>query len=253
MVKKKEKILEDHTEVSSNQYEKLRDELFQYRVDIKSFQRSMRIVWVSITIGFALLGYLGYGQVEDLLDRVEKKANDRLAKTDSLLAKVDTRYLDSLIAVVNEKTIAYEASVAALEKGTRVNNNMIRSLISGLPYNKRFDVKHTPFIVTDAINMFDIIYYTDDYVFGETGDCYVVMGEEYKKEEGDIFLVEVKVENRRVAVFYQTFEALENYNKLHYSFGSYEHETRYSLVIALIRKRGEDFIAYSQTKPIVVK
>lgn len=253
MARKIEKNPEVHTADAGSQYEKLRDELFQYRVEIQSFKHSMKTIWISITIGFALLGFLGYGQVEALLDRVEKKANDRLSKTDSLLAKVDTHYLDSLIAVVNEKTIAYEASVAALEKGTRVNNNMIKSLIRGIPYNKRFDVEHTPYLETDATNMFDIIYYTDDYTYGETGDCYVVMGEEYKKEEGDIFLVEVKVENRRVAVFYQTFEAFENYNKLHYSFGNYEQATRYSLVIALIRKRGKEFIGYTQTKPIVAK
>ncbi len=253
MVKKKEKTPEEHAADSSNQYEKLRDELFQYRVEIQSFKHSMKTIWISITIGFALLGFLGYGQVEALLDRVEKNANERLSKTDSLLAKVDTHYLDSMIAVVNEKTISYEASVAALEKGTRVNNNMIKSLISGIPYNKRFDVEHTPYMKTDATGMFDIIYYTDYYVYGETGDCYVVMGEEYKKEDGDIFLVEVRVENRHVAVFYQTFEAFDSYNKLHYNFRRFENATHYSLEIALIRKRGKDFIGYTQTKPIIVK
>lgn len=253
MVKKKEKNIEARTEVSSTQYEKLRDELFQYRVEIQSFKHSMRTIWISITVGFTLLGFLGYGKVEALLDRVETKANERLSKTDSLLAKVDTQYLDSLIAVVNEKTLAYEASVASLEKGTLVNNNLMKSLIKDIPYNKRFDVKHTPYFETDATNMFNVIYYTDNYAYGETGDCYVVMGEEYKKEEGDVFLVEVKVENRNIAVFYQTFEAFENYNKLHYSFGDHKHGSRYLLVIALIRKRGTDFIGYTQTNPIVVK
>lgn len=253
MVKKKEKNIEAHTEESSTQYEKLRDELFQYRVEIQSFKHSMRTIWISITVGFTLFGFLGYGKVEALLDRVETKANERLSKTDSLLAKVDTQYLDSLIAVVNEKTLAYEASVAALEKGTLVNNNLMKSIIKDIPYNKRFDVKHTPYFETDATNMFNVIYYTDNYAYGETGDCYVVMGEEYKKEEGDVFLVEIKVENRNIAVFYQTFEAFENYNKLHYSFGDHKHGSRYLLVIALIRKRGTDFIGYTQTKPIVVK
>ena len=251
--KEKNKIIENDIAATNYQYEKLRDELFQYRVEIQSFKRSMRSLWISATVVFTLFGFFGYGKLEALLSRVEKKANERLSKTDSLLAKVDTYYLDSLIALVNEKTIVYEAAVAALEKGTRVNNSVIKSFISGIPYNKRFDVTHTPYLETDATNMFDIIYYTDNYSYGERGDCYLVMGEEYKKERDDIFLVEVLVENRRVAVFNQTFEALENYNKLHYSFKKYEQENHYSLVIALIRKRGEEFIGYTQTKPIIVK
>lgn len=54
MVKKKEKNIEEHAVESSGQYEKLRDEMFQYRVEIQSFKHSMKTIWISISIGFAL-------------------------------------------------------------------------------------------------------------------------------------------------------------------------------------------------------
>ena len=250
MVKKKEKIIEETNDKSNNEYEKLREELFEYSVDIKSYKNSMNTLWICVTVVIAILGFLGYDKLEALLDRVEKSANDKLARTDSLLSKVDTHYLDSLTNLVNEKTIAYEATVEALERGTRVNNNMIKSLISGLPFNKRYDVEHTPYIETDATNLFDIIYYTDNYVYGETGVCYVLMGEEYIKEKGDILLVKVRPENRNVVVYYQTFETFDNYNKLHYSFGRYEQANKYILEVALIRKRDVKFMGYTQMKSI---
>lgn len=250
MVKKKEKNIEENSCKSRNEYEKLREELFEYRVDIKSYKNSMNTLWICVTVVIAILGFLGYDKLETLLNRVEDSANERLARTDSLLSKVDTHFLDSLTTLVNEKTVAYEATVNALERGTRVNNNMIKSLIGGLPFNKRYDVEHTPYIETDATNLFDIIYYTDNYEYGETGVCYVLMGEEYVKKKGDILLVKVRPDNRNIVVYYQTFETFDNYNKLHYSFGRFEQANKYILEVVLIRNRDGKFMGYTQKKSI---
>lgn len=250
MMKKKESI--ENTPQDSSKIEKLRDDLFQYRVEIQSYKRSMNILSACVSIVIALLGFFGYNKVESLLDKVEQGANERLAKTDELLDKIDTHYLDSLKLTVEERTLAYEQAISALEKGTRVNNELYKKLITGLPYNKRSEVKYDSYILRDATNIFDVVFYSDKYSLGQTGECYIVMGDEFVKEKYDVLLVEVLPKQRNVAIYYQMFEVYSNYNKLHFKFGRFEQYKDYELAVILLRKKGKDVIGYMQKKPISI-
>ncbi len=233
--------------------EKLRDELFEYRVDIHSYKRSMNILWACVSVVIAILGFFGFDRVEALLDRVEQNANERLAQTDMLLSKVDTHYLDSLTAIVQERTQAYQDAIAALEKGTRVNNELYKKLISGLPYNKRIEGKRSPYIQKEATNLFDVVFYTEKYSYNQTGECYVVMGEEYRLEKDDFISVEIRPRNRHVIIFEQSYEVFSNYNKFHFQFEEFEGYSDYDLSIILFRKNGKEIYGYQLSKPISVK
>ena len=123
----------------------------------------MSTLWACVSVVVALLGFFGYNRVEALLDRVEKSANERLSKTDSLLVRIDSHFLDSLMTVVDERTTAYHDAIAALEKGARVNNELYKKLISGLPYNKRDATSIKSYIRDDATSLFDIVYYPNPY------------------------------------------------------------------------------------------
>lgn len=254
MIKKtgKNKIKSEIVE-NKESYEKLRDELFQYRVEIQSYKRSMRTLWACVSIVIAVLGFFGYNRIETLLGKVESNANARLARTDSLLMKVDTHFLDSVRTVVEERTASYEEAIAALENGTRVNNELYRKLISALPFNKRKEKDVGVYSVENAINIFDIVYYTESYRVGRDGDCYVVMGDEFIKEKDDILLIIVEPINRNIAVFYQTFEVLDKYNKLYFCFDKYEKYEDYTLSAILLRRRGHDYVGYSLSRLITLK
>lgn len=245
----------DEEELRNNNvsYEKLRDELFQYRVDIQTYKRSMNMVWACVSVVVAILGFFGYNRVEALLDKVEQNANERLSQTDELLAKVDMNYLDSLRTIVEQRTLSYEEAISALEKGTRVNNDLYKKLFDGLPYNKRVDNSYDAYYPSDATNIFDIIYYTESYSLGKDGDCYVIMGEEYKYEVDDMFLVEIMPKDRNMAIYYQKFEVHNNYNKLHFNFKKFEQYKEYTLDVILLRKKGDILNGYRTVVPINIK
>ncbi len=254
MAKKGEKQTEINKQTENPQsYEKLRDELFQYRVDIQSYRRSMNALWACVPVIMAILAFFGYNKVEALLDKVEQSANERLSETDALLSKVDAHYLDSLTAIVEERTIAYEEAIAALEKGTRVNNELYTKLISGLPYNKRVETKVEPYVGKSATNLFDIVFYSEKYKYGQTGECYVVMGDEYSIEKDDVFLIEVRPRNRHMIISSETFEVLGNYNKFHFRFGQFEQYSDYELSVVLLRKKGKDTMGYKLSMPITAQ
>jgi hypothetical protein len=237
----------------NSSYEKLRDELFHYRIEIQSYKRSMGMLAVCVSIVLAVIGFFGYNKVDSIVEEVKRSANERLSRSDSILAKIDTRFLDSITTVVQERTVLYEKAVDALEKGTRVNNELFRKLIAGLPYNKRAVAKTTKHYLSDATNLFDVVYYTDSYKSNEEGVCYIVMGDEYKQESDDVFLVEILPENRNVAVFYQTFEVQRNYNKLHFSFSQFETYKDYQLKVVLLRNQGDKAAGYGIIRKITIK
>lgn len=253
MAKKTKKAIKENNQCErTTSYEKIKDELFQYRVEIQSYKRSMNMLWICVSIVLSILTFFGYNKIEVLLDEVKQTANEKLAETEQLLSKINTHYLDSLTTIVEERTIAYEEAIAALEKGTKVNNELYKKLISGLPYNKRIAAEFEPYIEKDATNLFDIVFYSDHYISGQTGECYVVMGDEYSPEKDDVFFIEVMPNNRRVIIYYQTYEVLRNYNKFHFKFDKYEQSNDYNLVIALQRKQGKETIRYTISKPIAI-
>lgn len=246
MAKKNEK-----KEIENNEsYEKLRDELFKYRVDIKSYRRSMSTLIAAVSAIVAIFGFFGYSRIEDLLNKVEMTANARLAKTDSLLASIDTHYLDSLTAVVEERTAQYEEAIAALERGTKVNNDVVKRIISSLPYNKRAQIRYETYVRKDATNYYELLFYTDLYSAASTGECYVVMGAEYDRQKDDYFLIEVLPIDTNVAIYYQTFEIQDTYNKMYFRFARYEDKREYRLNVILIRKKGAEYEGYTVSAPI---
>lgn len=249
MVKKADKNVSNENE----SYEKLRGELFEYRVDIKSYKRSMNTLIAAASVVMTILAFFGYNRIEAIHDEVEARANARLAKTDSLLAMVDMRYLDSLKEVVNERTLLYEEAIAALERGTRVNNEIYKKLIESLPYNKRLGDGFGAYYDKDAFNLFDVVYYSENYSFKNTGECYVVMGDEFVKQQGDMFLVEVFPQNRNVAVYFQLFEVHDNYNRLYFKFDKFEQYDKYVLNVVLLRNNGKERYGYSMKKEIVCR
>lgn len=253
MKNKDRKSNEEENLRNNDSYEKLRDELFHYRVDIQAYKRSMNMLWACVSIIVAIFGFFGYNRVEALLDKVEQNANERLSQTDELLAKVDMNFLDSLRTIVEQRAKSYEEAIAALENGTRVNNDLYKKLFDGLPYNKRVDNSYDAYYPSDATNIFDIIYYTESYTLGKDGDCYVIMGEEYNYEVDDVFLVEVMPKDRNMAIYYQKFEVHNNYNKLHFNFKKHEQYQEYTLDVILLRKKGDILNGYRMVVPINIK
>lgn len=254
MARKTVKTKKEEAERSNvDSYEKLRNELFDYRVEIQSFKHSIKMLCACVSVVLALLGFFGYNHIESILDKVESNANSRLATTDALLAKVNTEVLDSLMLEVEKKTASYSTAISALEKGTRVNNELYKKLIDGLPFNNSIENKYDPYILKDVNNLFDIVYYSSDYSAGKKGECYVVMGEKYIKEKEDVLLVSIETKDRNRSLFYQYFEVQSNYNKLYFRFSKFNDDTDYYLRIILLRKNGTETYGYNYSKRITLK
>ena len=106
--KQKNMTKKSNTVSEENENNKLRDELFEYRVDIKSYIRNLNTIIIAGTLIISVLAFFGYNKIENIEKIVIDKTNQRLAITDSLLAKIDQKKIDSIknILIVKKRNIA---------------------------------------------------------------------------------------------------------------------------------------------------
>lgn len=260
MPKKTEK--QQVTDSKDFQYEKLREELFQYRVEISSYKKSMKYLIGCVSVVIAVLAFFGYDKIDTIIKGIERQTNQRLAKTDSLLSTIDIYYLDSLKAVVSEKTHSYEEAIAALERGTQANQELFRIMIENMSYNTRIENSFTSFNVADSqpsyigkegIGFFDIVYYTGELNDGGEGECYVVLEDGLERDDSDFFLVEVLPNGRNVAIFYQCFKIQGKYNKIPFVIHRFENYSDYRLRVIYIKQSEKNNIGYSLQRPVKIK
>lgn len=237
MAKKK---AEKPTLDNNDSIETMRDELFQYRVEICSYKRSMNCLIACVSVVIALLGFFGYDKIDSVADRFEERASNRLSVTDSILAKIDTHFLDSITNIINQTTIVYENALLSLEKGIQYNTDY-KQLISKQPYNKRKEGFVNSFAIRNATNVFDLAYYTDSIHSGNVGECFVVMRDDYDYSQEDLFLVEILPSGSNTVIYRQTFEVKSDYNKFYYQFNKQESNNKYKLEVILLKKVGNQF------------
>lgn len=182
-------------------YEKLRDELFHYRIEIKSYQRSFGILATCVSVVIGILAFFGYERIESVMKSYESRANNRLAHTDSLLANVDAKALDSLRDAVASRTALYEKAMSELEKGTRINSELFKIIIRNLPFNSHVEHPIDSYQQNSAAGVFDIGFYTELYKTGQTGECHVVFNENATIGPEDVFIVSIFPKNRHLPFF----------------------------------------------------
>lgn len=249
MAKKKD-VHDVRDSANLESYEKLRDELFHYRIEIKSYQRSIGILATCVSIVIGILAFFGYDRIESVMKSYESRANNRLAHTDSLLSYVDTKALDSLRDVVASKTALYEKAMSELEKGTRINAELFKMIIGNLPFNSHVEHHIDSYLQNSATGVFEIGFYTELYKAGQTGECHVVFNDNATIGLDDVFIVSIFPKNRHLAIFYQTYSIQGKYNRLPFTFYKYEQYKEYTLSITLLKDSATPRRGYNYTRPI---
>ena len=252
MAKKKD-TQESVDNVRIETHERLRDELFQYRIEIKSFQRSIKVIASCVTVILGLFAFFGYDRIESVVRHYETRADKRLARTDSLLSAVDTRALDSLIETVAAKTAIYEKALSELERGSQINAELFSIILRSLPYNSHIEHPIEEYHEKSYAGVFDVVFYTERYEPGQTAECHVVLNDSTAINPEDVFIVAVFPTDSHLAVFYQTFTIQGKYNRLPFVFAKYEKYTEYTLSVTLLKDSETPRIGYNSSMPVLLK
>ncbi|MBI5216975.1 MAG: hypothetical protein HY960_14570 [Ignavibacteriae bacterium] len=179
------------TEHDQSNFEKLRDELFEVRVDIKAYIRSLKILGSSVAILFTILAYFGYDKIDSVQQTILNKANQRLAQTDSLLANIDQTKLDSLNRLLVQKQKEYQITLSNFELALRRNKELEFKLFDALKPNERTEYEIPSWTVHPPEDFFEVKYLPDKYRSGEKLDLYLSFSESFNLNDVKVLRVEL--------------------------------------------------------------
>lgn len=130
---------------TQSNYDKIRDELIEIKSDYKAWLRSLKILWVAVSIILFILAFFGYSKIESIEKTIFERVELRLKTTDSLLAQIDKRRIDSLNKIISEKEVEYKSVIANFENTIRKNKELELKLLNSLVPNKRIEYNLTSY------------------------------------------------------------------------------------------------------------
>jgi hypothetical protein len=240
------------TKTEQSNCDKLRDELFEVRVDVKAYIRSLKILGSSVAILFAILAYFGYDKIDSVQQTVLVKANQRLAQTDSLLANVDQAKLDSLNRLLVRKQREYEVTLSNFELALRRNKELEFKLYDALKPNERAEYELPSWTVHPPEDFFEVKYFSDKFRSGEKLDLYLSFSESFDLSNAKVLRVELTQyrEGKAYGIRDYKFKVQQRLNK--FSITLDVPQGKYLLEVGFVKKEGDGHGFYRLQKSIEI-
>lgn len=235
-----------------NAADKFRDELFEVRVDVKAYIRSLKILAGAVAVLFGILAYFGYDKIDSVQQTVLNKANQRLAKTDSLLANVDQSKLDSLNRILIQKQREYELTLLNFESALKKNRELESKLFETLKPNERIEYELTRYSVHSPEDYFEIRPFPDKFRPNQRLDIYLTFLENYDFSRARLLLVDITQlrENQRYGVKEYKFKVQQRLNKMSMTLDL--PKGIYHLEVGFVTKDGDSHSFYRLQKNIEI-
>jgi len=247
------KLKESKKEKVNNSIDKLRDELFDYRLDIKAYIKNLNTIIISGSILISVLTFFGYTKIENIEQTIMEKANERLAVTDLILSKINQERIDSLNLILIKKEENYQKTISNFEKIVSLNKELENQLFKSLPENKRTESKTNTYIEEYPTNYFKIRPFKTKVQEGELINLYVVINDGNEIKDEDYFSVKVYPKGRRVLLLSKEYIASSKFNKFSFGINKFENYKEYELEVALFRnERNDTYMKYFITKSITL-
>jgi len=234
-------------------YQKINEDLIEVRVEIKSYKQSFKILVSSVAVIIAILAYFGYDKIESIQKQILNSANQRLAKTDSLLSNLDQQKLDLLNEKLIQKTKEYEKTLSNFNKALTRNKELESRLFSALPTNKRIESKISTYHVLSPEDYFEIKQLKNSFRSGEKFAAYLSFNDSFDLSLAKELKLTItqKKEGKRFMVKDYSFEVHDKLNKLSCTLNIEKGE--YILEIGFIKEDSGEKYFYRYKKNISIK
>ncbi|MCD4663979.1 MAG: hypothetical protein K8R68_01835 [Bacteroidales bacterium] len=240
------------SENSSNN-EKLREELFEIRVDVQVYKRSFKILVTSVVIITAIIAYFGYDKIDTIQKDILKKANQRLAQTDSLLSNIDQSKLDTLNIKLSKKVKEYELTLANFDLVLQSNKELENKLFATLNTNKRVEYPLKSLYQHSPEDFFKLKKFPNVFKPNEKLDLFLSFSDSFELSSAEVLKLEItKTKNDQLyQVKDYSFEVQQRLNKLSITLDIAK--GKYILDVGFIKKDKEKYHFYRFRKNIVIK
>lgn len=243
----------EKTDKEESNYEKLRDELFDYRVKIHAYIKNLNTIIVAGTIILSLLTFFGYNKIENIQSIIISKVDKRLATTDSILAKIDQKTIDSLNMMLSKKEVDLQNTIDNFEKTISRNKELEFNLLKNLPENRRIKPKNIARYEEPNTDIYDIREIKSSFHLNELGYIYLVTRDGFEIDGNCFINLSIYPRGRNILIQDKYYAIDSKFNKLSFSINEkYEKYTQYTIAIGLFKKEGSIYKEYKRNIEIKI-
>lgn len=241
-------------EIQKPDYEHLRNELFDVRVDLKAWLSSVKVITISASIIVFILGFFGYSKIESIESKVFDQVNERLQVTDSLIASLDKSRIDSLNQLLNEQEQRYKETIKNLEESIRSSEKIRSNLIKSLPSNTRIEGNLDGYTRKSPDGLFTLTEIQKEFDLNESINVGLIFEESVSLEDiKSIYISVIKKDEdgSQVLVKRSFYQVAGNINKIPISFDFYRGS--FELSIGFLEEGREYDLYYSKDFQINIR
>ncbi|WP_138429603.1 hypothetical protein [Fodinibius saliphilus] len=243
----------DSSEQNSD-YEKLRDELFEVRVDYKSWLRSLKIIATSISVILFILAFFGYSKIESIENTIYQQVDERLQITDSLLSSIDQSKIDSLNSRLREKEREYDQTIKNLESTIDKSKELQEKLLESMPANSRTQYSLESHYEYSSEGLFTTNTIPQQIKPNSKFDINLIIHEEVDLNKIDVIYLSIikrDEDDNRILVKNNFYELNERLNKIPVRFDL--NKGKFNLRVGyIVSEDGENYF-YNKRVPITIK
>lgn len=202
--------------INNSKIDNLSQDVKELEIELRSYKKCIKLLTIIIPVFFFILAYFGYNNFELIKNDIMKKANQRLAETDSLLSEIDTTTISKLNSELEQDIILYKETLRNLEEAIRSNEELRDQLLQCLPDNEIITTHVTQYYVMDPQNLFSIEKF--DMVHKSGKMIYIFLKLNNISDEFNLSSIDIMInkhdENNISSVRSYAYKPREGFNKL---------------------------------------
>jgi len=241
------------SDIKFSMLNKLKEDLFDYRVDIKSYKSNLKIIIISVTILGSILAFFGYSKIENIENTIMEKANMRLRITDSILSKIDGKRIDSLNNVITIKEKEYQTTIENFEKLISYSRDLELRLLESLKENDRLGAKNDSYYSEFPTDIFYIHSIDKEIDKLKPYPIYLVFKNLDTFSKEDYISINIYPKGRRVLILDKNYKVTSKFNKLSFGIEPFENHKIYNVEISFFKLEKNSYKKHSIVEEIRIK
>lgn len=221
--------------------EKLREELFEYRVDIKSYKGKLNVIIYAGSILLVILAFFGYDKIYNIETTILNRANERLAQTDSILSKIDQPRIDSINQLLLVKEQEYNVVIANFEKIVQQTMDVQSKLLESISENKRTDNRTGRYTEEYPTDVFTIHPFNKELNRDQVEFIYVIFKDDVEFSCEDYLSIALYPKGRRMLLLDKNYAISSKFNKISFGINPFETYKDYELQISYFKKEDQNY------------
>ncbi len=233
--------------------EKLRQELFEVRVDVKSYIKSFKILVTSVLVLLTVVAYFGYDKIDTIQNKILADANSRLAITDSILANIDQTKLDSLNAILKSKEIEYKTTIENFENVLAQNKKLEQKLLKSLEVNETIEYQLSEYFVDSHADYCEIKSFGNKFKKDDFLSIYLIFNQNFNPSNLKFLfldIVRVKSDKNYTQIKDLKYKSAGKFNKLGMKLNI--PKGKFLLSVGFVKKENDEYTFYRLQKNIEI-